>query len=94
MTMETYFSNLIENAMNRQTALILNAIREMNSREIQIPKQENDALLSRNEVAEKFSVSLVTINSWVNKGILTSVKIGGRRFFKESEILSILNTKG
>ncbi len=98
MTMENLFSNLIENAINRQTALILDAIRDINKQQEQAAKQavkqENDNLLSRNEVAEKFGVSLVTVNSWVTKGILTSVKIGGRRFFKESEIVSLLNVKG
>ena len=45
-----------------------------------------DILLTRKEVAGKFSVSLVTIHDWTNKNILKSYKIGNRVYYKQLEV--------
>lgn len=41
---------------------------------------------SREEVAEKFKVSLPTVHSWVNSGRITALKIGGRTLFDADEV--------
>ena len=55
------------------------------------PQQEQaKEILTRQEVAGLFEVSLVCIHDWINKGILKSYKLGNRTYFKRSEILETL----
>ncbi len=49
------------------------------------PKEPTE-YLSRQEVAEMLSVDLSTIHNWKTKGILNAYQIGGRVFFKRSEV--------
>jgi excisionase family DNA binding protein len=42
--------------------------------------------LTRQEVADLFKVSLVTIHDWTNKGILTKHRIGNKVRYKQNEI--------
>ena len=51
-----------------------------------------EKLLTAKEVAELFSVSTVTISSWVSKGLLTKYSIGGRTKFKYTEVMDSLKT--
>jgi hypothetical protein len=37
-------------------------------------------------------ISLVTLNSWANKGLLTKYTISGRTYFKASEVTAALTT--
>lgn len=46
--------------------------------------------MTRKEVADLFSVSLVTLHDWVNSGIIKPYKVGNRTFFKRSELLSVM----
>lgn len=47
-------------------------------------------LLSRREVAELLKIDLSTVHNWVKKGKLKSYGIGGRVYFKRTEIESAL----
>lgn len=49
-------------------------------------------LLKRSDVAKMFNISLVTVHSWMNSGILPFHRIGGRTFFKKKEVLESLKT--
>lgn len=50
--------------------------------------------LTRKETAEFFGVSVVTIHSWINEGLITSYKMGNRTYFKRSELVAqLLNSK-
>jgi hypothetical protein len=40
--------------------------------------------LSRKETAEFFDVSLVTIHSWINNGLIIPLKMGNKTYFKKS----------
>ncbi|OKL40280.1 helix-turn-helix domain-containing protein [Pontibacter flavimaris] len=42
--------------------------------------------LTRQEVAELFKVSLPTVHSWTNKGLIKSYKIANKTRFKRSEV--------
>ncbi|MCE3297075.1 MAG: DNA-binding protein [Crocinitomicaceae bacterium] len=53
-------------------------------------QESHKEILSRKEVAELFGVSLVTIHDWINTGILAPYKIGGRTFFKRSDLMQLL----
>lgn len=50
--------------------------------------------LTRKEVAIMLHISLVTINDWVQKGILKAYKMGNRVYFKASEVESSMIQKG
>lgn len=53
------------------------------------PGIENDAdkLITRQNVADIFGISLPTVHSWANTGILIAYKIGNKTRFKKSEVL-------
>jgi hypothetical protein len=55
------------------------------------PKDEND-LLTRNETAKFFKVSLVTVHSWVNCGLIRPLKIGNKTYFKKSELINVVES--
>jgi excisionase family DNA binding protein len=60
-----------------------------------VDKPHQKEVVSRKEVAEMFDVSLVTIHDWIKSGILTPYKIGGRTYFKRTELMELLiNSKG
>jgi excisionase family DNA binding protein len=42
--------------------------------------------LTREEVSELFKISLSTIHNWTKRGILQPYQIGGRVYFKASDI--------
>jgi excisionase family DNA binding protein len=53
----------------------------------------NDTYLTRQQVAEMFNVTLPTVHSWMNAGILKPYKIGNKTRFLKSEVLKAAKTK-
>jgi hypothetical protein len=51
----------------------------------ELKKQPTD-YLTRHEVSKMFSVSLVTVSDWTDKGLLKGYKIANRVYFKRGEI--------
>jgi hypothetical protein len=49
------------------------------------PKTPNE-YLTRVEVSEMLKIDLSSFHNWTKKGILTSYQIGGRVYYKRSEI--------
>ena len=47
-------------------------------------------ILTRQEVAEYFGVSLGCVNDWSKKRIIKPYKLGNRTYFNTSEIMKIL----
>ena len=47
---------------------------------------KTESYLTINEAAELFRITRGTLNRWHNEGILRHNEIGGRRFYKKSEI--------
>jgi hypothetical protein len=62
------------------------------------PFPHQKEIMTRQDVADFFSVSLVTIHDWNKNGILKPYKLGGRIYYHYSEILetlySSIRTKG
>jgi len=54
-----------------------------------IPKHELE-LLTRKEVAEILSVSLVSLNEWTKRGLIPSYRIGSRIRYKKIDIIESL----
>ncbi len=73
-----------------------NKLREIIKQEFFIltPKIDDEKLLSMDEVRKLFkpNVSKVTIIKWTKQGRLNSHRIGGRVYYKHSEIMQSLNT--
>ncbi|KZE82868.1 helix-turn-helix domain-containing protein [Myroides marinus] len=51
---------------------------------------EPEELLTREEVAEFLKVNLSTVSTWTSQGRLTCYGMGGRRYYKKSEIMAAL----
>lgn len=73
---------------------LLQSFREIIRQEIAAEQssQQQEKLLSTDEVCKLLSVSTVTIFSWVSKGKLKKYTIGGRNRFKYSEIMESLTS--
>lgn len=46
----------------------------------------SEKFLTRKEVANLFSVCISTVNNWKNKGEINAYQVGGRVYFKFSEL--------
>ena len=55
-------------------------------------KSLEEKLLTTGEVKKLFGVSTVTIGSWSDQGLLKRYSIGGRNFYKNSEVMDSLKT--
>lgn len=77
-------ASLISENIKMSIQELANSFSELNQ-----PHQKE--IVSRKEVSTMFGVSLVTIHDWVNNDILKPYKIGGRTFFKRSELMLLLN---
>lgn len=53
----------------------------------QAPQPEAKDLLTRKETAELLQVNIATIWRWTNSGKLNQYGIGGRTYYKRSEVL-------
>ncbi len=53
------------------------------------PKQETE-LLTRKEVAEILSISLVTLNDWTKRGLIPALRIGSRIRYNKANVLESL----
>jgi len=51
-----------------------------------VVKPREKKYLTRKQVAEKFSVTLPTVHSWVNSGRLKAHKMGGRTLFEAEQV--------
>ena len=50
-------------------------------------------LMSRIETSELLGVSLVTVHKWVNQGLLSCYKLGGKVYFKRSEVMDAIESR-
>lgn len=73
--------NIIENKISK-------ALEKLNLKQTETSTKA-DKLLTRNETASLFGISLVTLNKWSKLGILKSYKVGGKVLYKLSELEQI-----
>jgi len=52
--------------------------------------KKNKLIVTRKEAAQMLSISLTTLKSWTDLGLLKSYKLGGRIYYKENEVLESL----
>lgn len=53
------------------------------------PKEPTE-YLTRSEISELLQIDLSTVHNWTKKGILTANQIGGRVYYKRSDIESAM----
>jgi len=63
------------------------------SEEVHPPGYPQESLMSRKEVAKFFSVTPVTITTWMKEGRLPFLRVKRRVYFKKEEILFAAQTK-
>ena len=56
----------------------------------QVTKSDPDILLTRQETANYFKVSLPTLYQWAKDGIINPIRIGNRIYFKKQSILNLI----
>jgi excisionase family DNA binding protein len=56
-------------------------------------KEQEPRFITRAEVAEMLGVSLVTLHSYVNRGLLECKKIGHKTLFSEADVLKAIKSK-
>lgn len=49
-----------------------------------------ERLLTIRDISEIFQVHRRTVHRWINDNLLKSLKLGGSRRFKESDVLSLI----
>ncbi|WP_036930757.1 helix-turn-helix domain-containing protein [Prevotella sp. 10(H)] len=57
----------------------------------QVLKPNKKEYLTIRAMAERFNVSTVTVYNWIKTGKVHPVKIGGRTYFDEQQIIEELN---
>ena len=56
-------------------------------------KEQEPRFITRAEVAEMLGVSLVTLHSYVNRGLLECKKIGHKTLFSEADVLKAIKAR-
>jgi len=75
----------------RLTQSILDGVEEkLNSFKENFHPKELTKWITRNEVREILSISLVTVDKWTKKGILIAYRIGNKKRFKRDEVENAL----
>lgn len=55
-------------------------------------KSNARVILTRKEAASFLSVSLTTLKAWTDQKLLKAYRLGGRVYYKQSEIVSALES--
>jgi excisionase family DNA binding protein len=50
--------------------------------------------LTIGDVAKRFKVTKATVHNWINRGIITGMKVGKNRYFTEEEVKKALTKYG
>lgn len=56
----------------------------------ELAKKKNDELMTRVEAAKYLKISLTTVHHWTKHGILSSLRMGNRVYYKKQEIIDFL----
>ena len=67
------------------------SLNAQSSKDEQTPNRDSEVFLTRKETADFFKISLYTVHEWKKKGIIKPYKAGNRTYFKQSELVEVLN---
>jgi len=63
---------------------------ELNQLRKELREEEKEKLLTREETAEALSIGLSTLSKWTSQGKIPSYGLGGRIYYKHSDVLGSL----
>lgn len=69
--------------------LVTEAVQSVRNSE---PQPETKELLTRKETADLLNVNIATLWRWTNSGKLSQYGIGGRTYYKRSEVLEAVKS--
>ncbi|MBC8767174.1 helix-turn-helix domain-containing protein [Arenibacter sp. BSSL-BM3] len=69
-----------------QTAIIEGVKLQLNDLKKHFEPKTPDELLTRLEVSKMLKIDLSSVHNWTKKGILKANQIGGRVYYKRSEV--------
>ncbi|WP_340153440.1 helix-turn-helix domain-containing protein [uncultured Marivirga sp.] len=87
MKQQVMISMTTDDLENLIIAGVIKGLKDLKSQKSD--SSEND-LLSRQETASLLKISLVTLSEWTKTGILQSYQVGGRVYYKKSEVIQTL----
>lgn len=73
-----------------QTAILDGVKNQLQELKKSFQPKEPTEYLTRSEVSELLQIDLSTVHNWTKKGILTANQIGGRIYYKRSDIESAM----
>lgn len=80
---------------NRIAQVVNDSVSQALEAHFNLKKQESIELLTRDQVADFFKISLVTLRDWeVNCIIPPAIRIGSRVYWRAADIYDIINRKG
>lgn len=79
---ESELKELFNETLNNQLSSLVDKITN--------GRNSEKEFLTRKETAEFFDVSLVTIHSWINNGLLIPLKMGNLTYFEKSNLIEKL----
>lgn len=77
-----YFKDFFKKIEN----LIDDKLNQFEIKLAEMGKPEGKELMTRDETAEYFGVSLGTLNNWSRRGVLVPITFGGRVYYTRNEI--------
>ncbi|MEK6479076.1 helix-turn-helix domain-containing protein [Catalinimonas sp. 4WD22] len=73
---------------------LMDCLKELNQNKIGVLSEDKeDKILNREEVASLLEISLGTLNSWMQRGVIEYSKIGHRVFFSKKDVLDAIKAK-
>ncbi|MCD8448481.1 helix-turn-helix domain-containing protein [Tenacibaculum dicentrarchi] len=73
------------------TQSILQGVEDkLNNFKIHFQPKEPTIWVSRQDIADFLSISIVTVDDWTKKGILSAYRIGNKKRFKRNEVENAL----
>lgn len=83
-----------DEVIQKITGIMLPALENMLSKKMAENKIEKE-FLTRQETADFFSISLVCLHDWMNRGIVTPLKCGNRTYFHRPALVQkLLDSNG
>ncbi len=78
--------------LNEFISLISSKIKNNNSFSVLSSQQDSNQFMKIQEVCNLLRISKPTIYNWIEKGVLTPIKIQGRVYYNREDVLKLLET--
>ncbi len=87
--------NLVHVSLEDMTSImrevVASELQKVKNLNTEVPKDDSDNILTREDVCKLLKVSTTTLYNWNNDKILVNYKVGRRVYYRKSDVLAILN---